>query len=255
MSIFLILTNLLILLVVFVVLWKVRSVHLYLYDLKTLINNSKTLYAQIESLIGLYNELKFSKSLQKTRGWAGSPDFLLFIAKVAQSKNPMVIIECSSGVSTVVLAQCLKLNGQGHLYSLEHDSFFAEQTRMELKRHQLDEWSTVVDAPLKHYYINDQEWLWYSLDNLPKNLEVDMIVIDGPPFHIQNLARYPAGPLLFNMLNKSGSVILDDAAREEEQKILKIWKKEFPRLTEFNANCEKGCVLLIYDESKGKMHS
>ena len=190
MSIFLLSTNISILLIVLVVLWKVRKIHLHLYSLEGFIDKNKdTLFAQVEALIGLYYDLKFSKSLPKTRGWAGSPDFLLFIAKVAQSKCPTVIIECSSGVSTVVLAQCLKLNGQGHVYSLEHESVFAEQTRMELKRHQVNEWATIIDAPLKKHYISGQEWLWYSLDNLPENLRVDMIVIDGPPSFIQNLAR------------------------------------------------------------------
>ena len=249
MSIFLIAASFTIIFINLVLLWKVRKIHLHLYSLERFIDKNKnTLFAQVEALLGLYHDLKFLKGLPKTRNWAGSPDFLFFIAKVAQSKSPTVIIECSSGVSTVVLAQCCKLNGQGHVYSLEHESVFAEQTRVELSRHQLNDWATIIDAPLRKHYISGQEWLWYSLDNLPDSLSVDMIVIDGPPSCIQRLARYPAGPMLFEMLKKSGSIILDDTLREDEQKIVEMWKKEFHQFNRIDVDCEKGCILLTYSE-------
>lgn len=234
----------LILLFAFIIAYKVRKIQIFLDKLECIIHNDKdVLFLQIESLLSLYNDLKFSQGLPSTRGWAGSPDFLLSISRIAQSKKPMTIIECSSGVSTVVLSQCCKLNGKGHVYSLEHDPSFAEKTRTELIRHNLNDFATIINAPLKNYSINDNEWNWYSLDYLPKNLKFDMIVIDGPPYSIQKLARYPA-TILISMLNESGIVILDDADRDDEKEIVEMWEQEFPDLKKSYFNCEKGCVLL-----------
>ena len=225
---------------------KVRKIHNYRIEhvVRQSVNN---MFVQVESLIGLYNDLDLEKSLPKTRGWAGSPDFLMFIAKTAQKNKPRTIIECSCGVSTIALAQSLKLCGQGHVYSLEHEPKFAELTREELERHDLKDWATIIDAPLVKHQIHAQEWVWYSLESLPKNIEADLIVIDGPPKTIGYLARYPAGPCLFCMLSERGVVIVDDTSREDEQEIIKMWKNEYSKVNITYFQLEKGCCLLSFD--------
>ena len=55
-----------------------------------------------------------------------------------------------------------------------------------------------------------------------------MLVIDGPPQAAGTQARYPAGPLLFPRLAPGAAVYLDDAARSDEQAILRRWRSEFP---------------------------
>ena len=90
---------------------------------------------------------------------------------------------------------------------------------------------------------------WYALEGLPQT-GIDLLVIDGPPAEIRKLARYPAGPLLFKYLNPGSSVFLDDASRQDEKTILKIWLQEFPTLKQkFLAKCEKGCALLCFFEN------
>lgn len=237
--------NLLVLALVLVSLLKIRKIHIRQFPLDCVIEkNANDIFSQIEALMGVYADLKFTKSLPETRGWAGSPDFLWKISRIAQEKKPIVVFECSSGVSTVVLAQSLMLNGQGHIYSLDHDPVFAEKTRQELKRHGLTDWATVIDAPLANHQINGEEWLWYSLDNMPEDMFIDMLVIDGPPNGIGENARYPAGPLLFNHLTKDGLIILDDANRPSEINICSRWMMEFSNYKRIDMGCEKGLVLL-----------
>lgn len=60
-------------------------------------------------------------------------------------------MECSSGASTIVLAQSAKLNGRGHVFSLEHDRDYATKSRVELEKQSLSDWATVIDAPLQEY--------------------------------------------------------------------------------------------------------
>ena len=144
---------------VLVLLIKIKKIHLWTYEFKNeLEKKTENVISQIEALLGLYADLELKKSIPKTRSWAGSPDFLWNIARLAQKNKPQVVVECSSGVSTVVLAQSVKINGVGHIYSLDQDSVFAEKTREELKRHGLSEWATVIDAPLVNYEINGKKW-------------------------------------------------------------------------------------------------
>lgn len=224
-----------------IIMRKVRKIHLWSYTVESnIINKTENVLSQIEALLGLYADLELDKSLPKTRGWAGSPDFLWYITRLTQKEKPYVVLECSSGVSTVVLAKSLKLIGCGHVYSLDHDPVFSEKTRDELRRHGLSDWATVIDAPLVGHEINGKKWMWYSLDGLPKNLSVDLLVIDGPPTSVGYLARYPAGDLLFKFLKENATIVLDDANRVDEKKIREMWAKEFSISEVEVGPCEKG---------------
>lgn len=200
-----------------------------------------TLFSQFEALAGLYVDLRPASSLPPTRGWASSPDFLAVLAKHVMNHSPETVLECSSGVSTIVLARCLQKNGSGHLYSLEHEPAYAEKTMANLRRHGLENWATVVIAPLKEYSLGSESYSWYDLERLPEQ-PLDMLVIDGPPHHIGKLARYPAGPLLFPHLRQGGAAILDDASRHQEKQIVQRWASEFPSARVEYHDCEKGCA-------------
>ena len=154
------------------------------------------------------------------------------------------MVECSSGTSTLVLARCMQLNGAGMVFSLEHDPGYARLTRAQLRRHGLEDWAQVLDAPLRPHPLDGEKWPWYDISALPATLEIDLLVIDGPPQATRSLARYPAGPLLFKSLGRGASVFLDDAARPDERTVLLRWQKEFPALDQSNRPCEKGCAVL-----------
>lgn len=225
--------------------YKVRKVHLKEFSIENgLEKKLDNLFYQLESLIGLYNDLKFDKSLPRTRGWAGSPDFLINIARLTEERLPYTVLECSSGISTIVLAQRLMLNGKGHVYSLDHDEIFAEKTKKELIRHGLDGWATVIYAPLVNYEINGSAYRWYSLSGVPNDMSVEMIVIDGPPMKLGEKTRYPALPLLYGILKKDGLIVMDDAERLDEKKIIDLWVDEFPDLICNKIVCEKGLAVI-----------
>lgn len=153
-----------------------------------------------------------------------------------------------------VLARCMQLNAAGHVYSLDHDAEFAEITRANLTRCGLDDWATVVDAPLRPHQLGEKTWNWYSEENLP-DVSIDLLVVDGPPMPIDPLIRYPAGPVLFPRLANGATVFLDDAARDGEQWIIEEWIKEFPAIQRREFYCEKGCVLLRFDNLDNARHS
>ena len=233
------------LLVCLYTLHKVRLMHILLHDAKDQSHADHTLlFRQMEALQGLHVELDLKNSLPPTRGWAASPDFLLELARHVRTAQPLTVLECSSGTSTLVLARCLQLNGTGKVYSLEHDAHFAHQTRMQLRRHGLEDWAVVLDAPLRSHQLEGESWPWYDDSALPAGLPIDLLVIDGPPQATRKLARYPAGPLLFPRLSTGASVFLDDAGRADEQAILQRWQAAFAELQRSARECEKGCAVL-----------
>lgn len=228
---------------------KTRHMHLLLHTLQNRAGSAPAqLYRQLEALAGLQQELQLVHSLPPTRDWAASPDFLLALVRQVQASRPRTVLECSSGASTVVLARCLQQLGAGRVLSLEHDAHYAAQTRRELARHGLSDWAQVIDAPLCTHCLDGENWPWYDLSGLPSELLadtcVDLLVIDGPPQATRRLARYPAGPLLFALLAAGASVYLDDAARADEQAILRRWQAAFPQLQLSMLACEKGCAVM-----------
>ncbi len=227
-----------------VILKKIHRLHLFCFQLR---DQSKKLagdlYQQLQHLRILETELQFTQPLPPTRGWAASPDFLRLVAAHAREHKPKIAVECSSGVSTLILARCMELNGVGHTYSLEHDPEFAAITRKNLDKLGLSKWATVVDAPMKSQVIEGNQRNWYSIDGLPDG-EIDLIVVDGPPEPFGEMIRYPAGPMLFGKLSNSGTVFVDDADRDDETKAVALWQKSNPDLERKSHYCEKGCVVL-----------
>jgi hypothetical protein len=225
---------------------KIIHIDLTSYDLlnHAIVNRteSEALFAQFQALLALERKLGLMDALPAMRGWAGSPDFLLQIANKVLSDKPNTVLECSSGISTIVSARCLQLNGSGHVYSLEHELEFAQKTRELLLNYGLNDWATVLDAPLQTKYT---ETPWYDEDKIPKDLSSeDLLIVDGPPTVEDPLARYPALPRLKAKMSEQFSIYIDDADRDGEREMVKRWLKECPELTYRKESCEKGLVIL-----------
>lgn len=151
--------NAVLLLLMLYTLHKLRKAHLLLFELRDRSqHDNSTLFRQLEALQGLYAELDLKVSLPPTRGWAASPDFLLELVRHTRANKPLTVLECSSGTSTLVLARCLQLNGAGKVLSLEHDPYYAAQTRQQLQRHGLQDWAQVLDAPLQPHALDGESW-------------------------------------------------------------------------------------------------
>lgn len=191
----------------------------------------------------LEHRLGLTRPLPYTPKWSAAPDFLGLIAENCLSEKPAIIVECSSGTSTLVLARCCQINGQGHVYSLENDEQFAVATTRQLEAFGLGEYASVIHAPLVEYVLNGNKYDWYNMEKLNVT-GIDMLVIDGPPAYIKNEARYPALPMLHDRLNRPCSIFLDDANRAGEQLIVQHWAKTFAELRGWFVENKRGCFKL-----------
>lgn len=191
----------------------------------------------------LEKRLDFNRTLPVTEKWSAAADFLSIISDYCLQKKPQTIVECSSGTSSLVLSQCCKLNQYGHVYSLENSEEFAGQSRRQLNDFSLSSCCDVLYAPLKTVVLSDVKYQWYDAGKLPENA-IDLLVIDGPPGFIQKYSRYPALPVLNRLLAKHCAVFLDDAAREDEQEIVRQWSRDYPEFQVDYIDNERGCFVL-----------
>ncbi|MEN9518879.1 MAG: hypothetical protein RLZZ381_1467 [Cyanobacteriota bacterium] len=199
---------------------------------------------QIESLFSIFSTLKPQLPLPTTRGWAASPDLLKEIISLTHRHKPQLVVEASSGISTLIIAYCLQRLGTGKLISLEHESKFAQATQSNLSLHGLDDVATVIYAPLVEVEINGAKWLWYDLTKIEIPEAIDLLIVDGPPGTTQKLARYPALPMLHAKLSKEAIVLLDDGSRADEAKIVEQWMEELKMSHSEYLSLEKGAYLI-----------
>jgi predicted O-methyltransferase YrrM len=138
------------------------------------------------------------------------------------------IVECGSGVSTIVIARLLAARGHGRVQALEHDPRWAYQTRRRIEAEGLAERGAVVEAPLRPHPLAEPGCEWYdpdALERLPSR--IDLLLVDGPPAGAPGIerARYPAVPALASRLRPGATVVLDDAERPGERWILDRWQR------------------------------
>lgn len=191
----------------------------------------------------LEKKLDLGKALPVTEHWSAAPDFLKTISDYCLEEKPQIIVECSSGTSSLVLSRCCQLNQVGHVYSLENGEEFVTQTSQQLDDFLLSAYCDVIHAQLQDVRLNSECFKWYALNNLTE-IEIDMLVIDGPPGFIQKHSRYPALPLLHEQLAKHCVIFLDDAAREDEQQLVRRWLKDYPEFQAEYIDNERGCFIL-----------
>ena len=222
-----------------------RRIQLQIEDLKrNIIQKQDYHYQQIEALFSIYNTLEISEPLPPLGGMSLSPEAIHLIILKIKDDRPNLVIELGSGISTVLIGYVLKSMGRGKIISLDHDEQYYSATKRLIKQHRLECWAEVRLAPLKRYKLSKGDWLWYDLDLLDGIETIDMLIIDGPPDHVQRLSRYPALPLLFERIKAGATIFLDDVARASEKETLSLWQGEIYGMRYEMADSEKGLAVI-----------
>jgi predicted O-methyltransferase YrrM len=172
--------------------------------------------------------------------WSIEADFArLIVAEVGGRRR--VVVECGSGMTTLLLAHALRQNGGGRVYSLEHDEGFARETTALLERAGLTDQAEVIVAPLARQRFGSESVEWYDLsvagDRLPH--QIDLLIVDGPPATTP-WARWPALIALADRLTLEGTVLMDDGRRRHERRVAYRWASEHPELDLFWLDTVKG---------------
>lgn len=154
--------------------------------------------------------------------WKADAGLLSLIADHVLATRPELVVEFGTGASTLVIARALQKAGGGRLISFEQHPDFVDATRRWLADHRLD--ADLRAVPLRP---SPEGWpgLWYDHGRLPR--DIDMMLVDGPPWTIHPLTRGAAASL-FDNVAPGGTVFLDDAARPGERLIARRWRKARP---------------------------
>jgi hypothetical protein len=129
------------------------------------------------------------------------------------------ILECGSGLSTLLVGAVAKSRGLKHI-ALEHHPAWADRVNLYLDRYGLS--SVVIsNSPIKDW----GEFAWY--DAVPSEMpaEFGMVICDGPPGSTKG-GRYGLTAVMRERLGKDCVILLDDAGREHELEVAKRWQRE-----------------------------
>ncbi|MDO8392257.1 MAG: class I SAM-dependent methyltransferase [Actinomycetota bacterium] len=135
------------------------------------------------------------------------------------------ILECGSGLTTVVLALRSRRSGSS-LVSLEHEQSWVEVVRRRLKL------AGLSPEIVRHARLRDVDGAdWYTLPaDFPASF--DLIVCDGPPGATRG-GRSGLGQLLPDVLSRGGSLVLDDTHRHDERSLADAWARTLGADPEF----------------------
>lgn len=203
----------------------------------------------MEDYASLQEQLNLTEGIPYTPNWSAGADFLQLIVDYCLQARPALILECSSGLTSLVLARCCQMNATGRVVSLEDGEEYAASTRSYIDRYGLGRYSSVIHAPLRKSVLDSIDYAWYATDEIPDG-RVDMLVIDGPSGFIQKNSRYPALPLLYPRLADGCRVFLDDAARPDEQAIVAMWMAAYPAIEQDYVETARGCSVLTINSTQ-----
>jgi predicted O-methyltransferase YrrM len=154
--------------------------------------------------------------------WKADTWFLWRIVEAIERLRPREVVELGCGASSLVIARALQRNGDGHLTSFDQHADFVAATARWLAVHGLS-------ASLRHAPIveDPSSWssAWYDLSALPA--QIDLLVIDGPPWTLNPFVRGRA-EVLFDRVVPGGMILLDDAARPGERVVATRWRRDWP---------------------------
>lgn len=212
------------------------------------IDGTKQVFMTVNARISLFQTSDNSYPLPnqsislERNSWSMDTDSLSWLSSFLRDKKPTSVVECGSGLSTLLLA---KHNLQSFL-SLEHDKHWFELTKKQLEAESLHKSVDLKLRPLVQLNVNDFLLDWYDINQLT-SFKADLILIDGPPGNNGILSRYPAPYLLRPYLHENTWLILDDGNRFNEREIVKLWLKEISELKLIERlSIGKGIVVMRY---------
>ncbi len=223
------------------------SAYAYIELSSRLSSHHDLVYRQTEALFGIHSVLHPRLPLPSMRGWTILPDAAAIIISNILSRKPNFILECGSGVSTILCGYSLeRLNSKGKILSIDHEAYYGSLTAKTMEKHGFSsDMFKIVHAPLITHKNDSKPFIWYDTSFLSLLTNpVDLLIVDGPPHKTQYKARYPAMAFLFEKLSDNAVIILDDGSRQDEKAIVEQWLSEYPSLKLEFHDTEKGVAVL-----------
>ena len=141
----------------------------------------------------------------------------LIISYNRHKKAKKLILECGSGLSTLIMAPIAEKTGV-EIISLEDNVFWGERVTRELGKHGLKK-SILHHVKLIKY----DDFDWYDTASIEIG-EIDLCICDAPPGSTRG-GRTGLFHLHGDKFIKGGKILVDDMIRQEEQDMVSDWKR------------------------------
>ena len=168
--------------------------------------------------------------------WVISQDLARLLAQIVLTYKPRNILEFGAGSSSRILARSLALLGRGQLTSLEQNPQWCQAAWHEIKTLPEVDCKLLHAIPRLRWSVTGLHYMfWGQRHEIQKRGAYDLVLVDSPQYFF---GREGAMPLIYAHLQPKALIILDDAARLEEQGVLWRWLHAYPglRLLYFDAH-------------------
>lgn len=152
------------------------------------------------------------------RSWSALEEYLVACVEHGLKCNGP-ILECGSGLSTLLLGEIAQQRGLQH-WALEHAQPWADKLQVQLNRYNIN--SRVSTAALSDY--GDYQWYTPPLEQMPESFS--LIICDGPPWTTRG-GRYGLSEVMRKHIKPGCVILLDDVARPDEQQVAARWSAQF----------------------------
>lgn len=200
---------------------------------------------QMEARMLLAEEINEGGFWYGSTPYSAQPDLLLIVSRLIRNRRPRVIVELGAGVSTVLIATLLRQLGAGSLISVESDARYAETVRQRLEELGLADWVTVIVADLVPHAGPGGAGVWYDMGRVREvATRIDLLLVDGPSAAFGETVREPALDTFAPLLAPGAVIVLDDAKRPGERRIVQNWRRRHARARYTPLDTEKGAQLI-----------
>jgi hypothetical protein len=144
-------------------------------------------------------------------------EYLVAVADAAATA-PGTVLECGSGLSTVVVGAIAQRTGN-RVVSLENSTWWARHVHWCLKVAQAETVDYRV-RPLRSY----RDFDWYDLGTPVEH--ITLVICDGPVASSRG-GRFGLLPVCAEYLTPNARILLDDFERPSERLVVRRWADEF----------------------------
>lgn len=152
------------------------------------------------------------------RGFRARVEYLQRAIQFAMQSGD-AILECGSGLSTLLVGYAALRQGKRQYVALEHIEQWYARTKEGLVRLRVAD-----EVELQHRrLITYADCDWYEIDAALRARRFDLVLCDGPPSSTRG-GRVGLAQLFGDALSGDCEVLLDDAQRSGEKTTLKQWR-------------------------------
>ena len=206
-----------------------------IFDFYVFLNNFELFMDYIRYLCEeQINEIVVSEIYDLFGGFSIDTYGLAFLRNELVVNHRTSVLEFGSGLSTIFMALVIKKYSlPTKITSVEADEEWVSRISDKASALGLSSILTIIHAPLVLQPRLGQNNSWYDFKDLSETEFVsspfDMVLVDGPPAYREDisLSRFGALPFLHEMLADDFTILLDDANRDGEKKVLALWEEEF----------------------------